>query len=281
MNIKIAKALCLISILFFSNAFSSPDKSIDKLLNLSGTTKQVEQLPDLISSGFIEGFSEVTTVTEEDKILLTDAIAQSFNSSIFLNQIQLIVEKNISKNEMKTLLSWYESDLGKLITKAEIKASTDEAYKEIMQSINDLMKNTKRLEMAVRVEKLLNDSDKLVRLQKKIGLSVYLGIMQLLDPEAPSSDLEEFKAELANMEGMLQAGIKQMIYATFIYSYQGINDSDLGKYEKFLNTETYQSFNDATINGLENGFDVVISLFTTKLAKIIKKIIEDSSEDET
>ena len=93
-----------LTLLLFSNAFSSPEKPIDKLLSISGVTKQVTQFPDLISSGFIEGFSEVTAVTEEDKTLLTDAIAQLFNSSVFLNQIQLIVEKDINEDEIRTLM---------------------------------------------------------------------------------------------------------------------------------------------------------------------------------
>ena len=274
---KIFFTTTILCIFFSSLSYSSPNKeSISNLLNLSGVSEVFELVPDLVSEGFIDGFTEEMSITDEEEKALLNDIKQSFNSSIFQNSIQLIIEAGLNEGELATLLKWYESDLGMLITKVEIKSSTDSAYNEVMKNAVTLMKDTKRLEMAKRIDKLLDETSKMMKLQKKIGLSVYAGIVSSLEPSESHKLIAEYEAEIADMDDMLRAGLQQYIYASFIYTYQDINDSDMEKYELFLGLNASQKFGDAVINGIEDGFDEAISILTKKMASTLRTIIDRS-----
>ena len=278
----IFNALFILCVLFSNFTQASPDEvSIKKLLKLSGLTAAIEQFPQMISEGFFEGFAEEVTVTDDEKKVLMDDINQSFNASIFLNQIQSRVEKDLNQDELMTLLKWYESDLGKLITKAELKSTTDSAYNEIMSNAIALMKDTKRLEMAKKFDELLDQTNRAMKLQKKIALSVTTGIISSLESEQSDKLLAEFEAEIAGMEAMMRIATQQYIYVSFIYTYQDINDSDLGEYVTFLESNTYKKFDNAILDGLDNGFDVAIPNFTKTLASTIQSIIERSISEQS
>jgi len=98
-------------------------------------------------------------------------------------------------------------------------------------------------------------------------------------PDQSDKSLAEFEAEISGMETIMRAATQQYIYVSFIYTYQDFNDSDLDKYVSFLESKTYQKFDNVILDGLENGFDVAIPIFTKKLAKTIQNITKRSASE--
>ena len=126
------KNVWLLIVLFSSASFAEvSDKSIDKILDLSGLTVQVAQFPGLIKTGMSlamqqgEPLPEINTMLKMvDETVLVSEILQGIRASL---------KSSLNENEAQQLLVWYESDIGKEITAAEEKASTPDAVKQIMQ----------------------------------------------------------------------------------------------------------------------------------------------------
>ncbi|MFP3976834.1 hypothetical protein [Marinobacter sp. KMM 10035] len=166
-------------------------------------------------------------------------------------------------------MAWYESDLGREITRAEESASTPEAYQKMMQSAQSLLENSERVEFANRLDVLMGATEMTMGIQEHTGIAVYSAIMTAMQPDAPLN-IEPFKAQMDAASEQTRAAIKQMVTISFLYSYRNIETNNLKKYGKFLNDATTLKFNKTIMDSMNSGLESSVSKWADLLAKIFK-----------
>lgn len=248
---------------------STKVNSLDRLLRLSGLTKQVGEYPGLVKAGFIQGAQQGGSIPDTEISLILGSADRAILPSTILSEIRDSLKFSLSDEDIEILLKWYESDIGKRITAAEEEASTPEAYQQMMNSAQKLLENTKRVEMAARLDELLGATDMAMRIQEFSGLAVYSAIMTAMAPNQ-ELNLDAFESQMAAMEPQMRENIQQLVLVSFVYSYQQIDDDSLAKYEAFLNRPVTKNFNDSTIKGLSRGFEKVVSSWASDIASILK-----------
>ena len=142
--IKHQYKLLLVAIFFFASSLSYADisdESINKLLELSGLTMQVDQFPDLIKAEIEQAKQQSTLIPDSEYGSMVNSFNESILPSEIIEGIRVSLKKSINEEEAQKLLAWYESDLGKEIRYAEESASTPEAYKQMRQSAQSLLEN--------------------------------------------------------------------------------------------------------------------------------------------
>ncbi len=165
--------LCLASLSYAE----VPDEILNKVIELSGITKQVNQFPELIKSGMDQARQQGTPVSDEDHGAMLLFVDQSVVPADMVAKIRASLKESLSDHEAKQLLAWYETELGREITEAEEKASTPAAYQEMMQSAESLMQDLDRLEYAMRIDMELGLTRMTMDLQEQTGIAVYSAIM--------------------------------------------------------------------------------------------------------
>ena len=139
----------LLIVLFLSSPLSYAeisDESLNKILDLSGLTMQVNQFPGLIKVGMEQAKQQGVPISDAEYSLMVTSADKSILPSKILGEIKKSLKQSINEEEAKKLLAWYESDLGKEITKAEEKASTPNAYQQMMQAAPSLLENSERVD---------------------------------------------------------------------------------------------------------------------------------------
>jgi len=263
--ILLATLLCLSS---FSYA-EVTDESLNKLLDLSGLTKQIGQFPETIKGSMQQARQQGTPIPDEDHKAMMMAIDQSMVPSEMVADIRTLLKKSISEDEAKQLLVWYESDLGREITSAEVKASTAEAYKEMMQTAETLMQDLERLEYAMRLDMLLGLTKMTMDLTKQTGIATYSAIMTAMQPDAPL-DLEPLKAKMKAERAQTREAIKGMVLLSLVYTYKDLEIEKLRQYETFLKDPSTMKFNKTGIKGLYRALSTSISKFTRALVVMLE-----------
>ena len=264
--------LLLVAIFFFVPSLSYADvsdESINKLLDLSGLTMQVDQIPDLIKTGMAQAKQQGTPIPDAEYSSLINSANESILPSEIIEGIRVSLKKSINEKEAQKLLGWYESDLGKEITHAEESASTPEAYQQMMQSAQSLLENSERVEFANRLDVLLGATDMTMGIQEHTGIAVYSAIMTAMQPDAPLN-IEPFKAQMDAASVQTRAALKQMVTISFVYSYKNIETNNLKKYEYFLNDATTMKFNKTIMDSMNRELKSSVSKWADVLAQIFK-----------
>lgn len=264
--------LLLVVMLFFASSFSYAevsDASVNKLLVLSGLTKQVNQFPDAIKAGLEQAKQQGTPIPDAEYSSIIKGVDKSFLPAKILNGMRVSLKKSINESEAKELLAWYESDLGKEITRAEESASTVEAYHQMMQLSQSLLADTERVEFANRIDALLGATDMAMKLQENSSIAVYSAIMSALQPNTPLN-VEPFKNQMEAQKDQTRAEIKKMVTISFVYSYQKIEIEKLQKYELFIGGPTSKKFYTTVVNSMNKEFASSISKWAEALIKMPK-----------
>ncbi len=249
---------------------------IDRLLGQSGLTQQVNEFPAQVKAGFMQGIQQGGPIPDGVLAALSDSIDNSIAPAVILDEIRTSIKQAVSDDEVATLLDWYSSDIGKKITAAEAEASKPESYQYIMNNATQLLSDTRRVEMAHKLDALIGATDMAMDIQEFSGQAVYTAIMTAMVPEQ-KVDLSGYKAQMAAIEPQARESIRQLIAASFVYTYRNLDDSTLNQYMDYLSRPLTRRFNDAAIAGLNKGFETVVTRWADEVAAILKTAIAQQS----
>lgn len=270
-------ACCLLLFLFVSillPAHASTERisenSLDKILQGSGLVAQIEQFPELIKAGMEDARGQEGALPEFAYNLILASIDQTILAADILSGIETSLRNNISQGDASQLIKWYESPLGKKVSRLEALAAKPETYDEMAATEEQLLANTKRLESAKRFDDLLNATAMNASIQKHTSIAIFSAVMAARNPneEVNVAPLKEY---LDSIEEQTRQVIKKDILLSFIYSYKDISFEELILYEDFLNTQGAKNFNKAVVKSMQHEIEIAISKWAMSLTSILRR----------
>ncbi len=267
--------LLLITIFGASTAWSADisSDSLDRLITLSGIKKQVAEIPGMVRLGAEQARQQGARISDADFEKVLKAMDGAFQSSEIVGTISLEIRKSISESDAKKLLAWYESDLGRKITIAEEKASTPKAYQEMMATAKSLLADEKRVELARRLDEIINVTDMMMQLQEFTGIAVFTAISKALNPDQPVQ-VETYKSRMRESENQIRTNIRQVVIISSVFSYKDIDIESIKKYVDFNDSPNMRHFNDGVKLGMKNALNTAIEKMATSLGASFKKPTE-------
>ena len=246
------------------------NESLDKILELSGVSVQVKEFPKQIKVG-VEASQQQASQIEQDKLdLMLKMIDSAILPKNMLSGIKTSLQQTMTEQDIQKLLLWYESKLGKEITQAEERLSTEEGFKEMIEAGDSLFENEARVAFAKRLDELLGLTKSTLDYQEATSLAVYTAMMTSLRPEE-DLDLAGFQAQKAMQRRQLYPATQQIVLASLLYSYQNVDMAKLQKYEAFLKTPHALEFNKNAMMSMSNEFINSTSRFARGMAAIVQR----------
>ncbi|MCK5684996.1 DUF2059 domain-containing protein [bacterium] len=274
---RIIKLTAIIIILFVAStvwAEKITDKSLDKLMDLSGMNKQFSGISGMIVMGMEQARKQTPIIGDKEFENIKRVSAEAFSSEKILKILKAELKKKISEAETKNLFAWYESDLGKKITAAEVKSSTPMAYQEMMQNASVLLKDVERVKLAQKINSFISSSDMIVQLQMKTSIAVFVAISIAMEPDK-KVNLKAFKKNLKAQKPQFVKQAEQMTILSLVYSYRDIDVKDIEKYIKFIKNPGTKNLNESGIRGIKKAINHSIKLMAKSLGQIFKKHHKD------
>ena len=207
-------------------------EAIDNLMNLSGLSGQIPEL----SSGLINSFVPYLTKMRQDiRVELSNVINKSFGKEVMLQTIRDEVSKSVSLEDTLNMLNWYNSDVGKEITKAEDRAMAEVDVEGLMSQKDALFKDKQRVALCTQIEEQAQITDFLVDTQIEVIKATQKVTQPSSDSKAQDDYFDALKKEV-------KKSIKEQTILSLLKSYESIETDKMKRYLEFLRKETTKNF---------------------------------------
>ncbi len=248
--------------------------SLDKLITLSGVTKEVSHFPELLQLGLNQARQQAkqqnSPMSDGDFAEIKSAMAKGFQAADIVRAISGEVKGSVSEADAKAILAWLESDLGRKITKAEDDASDPAVYQKMAKSVDKLMADKERMQFAERLVKVLNSTEKMLEVQENLGVAMVVAMSTASNPAQPVK-AADIKAKIAPMLEQQRPTLEQSLLLSYVYTYRDIDMASLDKYVAFLEQPSSKRFHDSVMKGMSAGLEQAGTKVGTTLAASLAK----------
>ncbi len=268
---SIAVMVCASSL---SWAEAVTQSSLDKLMTLSGITKEVSHFPELLQLGLNQAQQQAklqkSPMSDADFTQIRKAMTSAFQPADIVRAISGEVKGSVSEADAKAILAWLESDLGRKITKAEDDASDPAAYQKMAKSVESLMSDEKRVQFAQRLAKALNSTEQMLEVQENLGVAMVVAMSTASNPAQPVK-AADIKAKIAPMLEQQRPNLEQGLLRSYVYTYKDIDLASLDKYVAFLEEPSSKRFHESVMKGMSTGLEQAGTKVGTTLAASLAK----------
>lgn len=235
MNKVIQSGVLLLTLLIVNNvsAGTISESSLNKIMALSGLNKQVVQFPAMVGAGMAQARQQGSTIPDAEYSEMLKSVKSAFEPSTFLKVIGKEIKSNLSEADAKKLLTWYQSSLGRKITKAEEAASTPAGYQQMIKEAQSLLANTKRVNLAKEIDSLINMTDMTMQLQEDSGIAVYTAISSVMNPGKPVN-VKPYVDQVSAQKQQMRAQVEQLVLLSFVYGYKDLDAASIKNILVFL-----------------------------------------------
>lgn len=266
----------LLSVGFFSfhiNAVAS-NEDINELIKYSGIDRQFDGMPGIVEAVLNQAQADAVKqgknpIPENEFFNLKQALMHAFKPAVIVKKIRKDLRKELTIDDVDDLMRWYKSDLGRKITSEEVKASSPDAYMDMMNNIESLTKDQDRINMAFDIEHQVDSVDMATTLQKKTLLGIYTALFSRNDPA--SFDVKLVQSMIDSQEKVIRSQLEQTVILSYVYSYRSISLDDQSRYVSFLKRTTSKKFMKTVNNGLMHGLDKITDNLKIILQNMIQK----------
>ncbi len=286
MNKKIALWAPLLALLVFAGTASAAglsDDSLNKLLDLSGIDKQIGAFPDLLKLGVDRAQAaakaqaaqggQQAPLSDQDFSDLKTAMVDAFQPGPLLQSTGGAIRKKVTEPEATKLIAWFESDLGKKITQAEVDASTPAAQQDMINQAQTLLGDKDRMAFAQKLDKLLHATDERIKFQERNATAMLTAVSAKQNPgqQVSADDVKKLKQKIATALEHSRPNLEMATAVSFAYTYRNIDMESLNKYSAFLSSPAARHFYDSSRAGMANGLDQAVARMMDNISAIAKK----------
>ncbi|PCJ45875.1 MAG: hypothetical protein COA99_03810 [Moraxellaceae bacterium] len=247
--LKLVSILVLIACTPLSIASPIAEDTLYELVVLSGVKSQVESLSGAVLAGMTsrgETSSEKVSIVEE-----------SLNSNSMLERLTSNFGKSLTQSEAMELISWYSSNFGARVARAEESGSTGDAQVEMQKMAQQLLSDPARLKKIKEMEKVGSLVDNAIDLQITLALSAATVVHQQKNPNKPLN-LDILKNITTSQVNGMRSNIEMSIIISLLYTFRDFNIEELDKYIDTLNTPVMMKFNESMNSGMNIAFNEAI-----------------------
>lgn len=245
----------------------------DRLLDLSAVTQQIQQIPSVFQAAIQESYSQNPVLPYSSVEKLIKSTQEAFVAKEIQSIVKTEIGQKVSKQDIKELFKWYESDLAKKISREEAAGSTPQAYEEISINGHTLLNDKEKVAFAQRVDRLIEATEFNMALQEYTALATLSSLMAATRPNQ-QMDMPGLKAMIKTQIQQARPQVEQQLILNNVYSYRNLDMKELAKYEAFLSTPSAKTFHKAMMEGMKKAMESAI----TKWASILPTAIQSGQQ---
>jgi|GEM_PF-596174 len=204
-------------------------------------------------------------------VMLKNMMSRVYEPEEWLQSIRHRMLANYRPQYMRTLFKWYQSPLGKKITQAEMKDSSEGMTKEKKEFLNQLKyypPKENRLEMAERLETTVGITD--------YTMDTFLMLMKVLLPFNNQWKGQPIRKVTHNVREDLFDSAREYFLQSFLYKFRHLSDKELSRYVSFVTSSAGKWFYRSYFRGSKDALEQT----SVELQALMNSIQEEmESED--
>lgn len=246
---------------------ASAQSDSENLIEQSSVFSLASQIPKHLLSGFHHGSQLIPQAAQQASLhssLQTQA-EQLFNRTSTVRYMAMAVDKALSADEQNQILEWYQSEPGKAIRQAQLYATSDQGFADMMTGVvsaeNNIFDRPDLLELAELLDQQLGLVEFMVDMQELEQLAK-LSTYRTLNKEP--FDLDQFAQKMQQQRQQMKFNAENLVSMSLAFAFRNIPDQDIG-YDHFLQQSVTQLYLKAAMHGLESAKQQMVKDWLNRL----------------
>jgi len=227
---------------------------VKKLMQRSGLDDQIVQIPAQFQAGLTEAQAQQPQLSTEESSQLTGMMVAAFDARSLHADTERYIKAQMSDADIKQVLEWLDSPLGKKITALESAAATPEGMTAMQGQMESLLRRSDRVALTEEFDKAARVTDATINLINNMQVALTAAMMAQL-PKEQQLPIEALQQIVQENEANMRAMMEPQIQASLLYTYQSLSDEELERYIAFANSEAGQRYHAVSIDAL--GFALI------------------------
>ncbi len=238
-----------------SPAMEAKDQLLNMLYRRSGMQQQMDQLPMVIQVSFDQAVEEDNAFQRLPRSVIEEmraAIGIAYDSESIRNNVLRECHDRLDIDDLKGVLGWLDSRLGRKLTRLEELASSPEAYTQMQRyalALEHTPPSAKRLAVIQQLDAAMKATDTGVEIALNTQAAVAMAVVASLPAEQQPS-YSQLTATLEQYRPQIRHVVENQTLVALLYTYRDISDAELTAYSTFSCSPSGTRYHDAFIAGL-------------------------------
>jgi len=271
--------LSLLSTVSYAQTRDNP--IIRELYVKSGMEKQTQQIPSVTQSYLDHSAQKDGELQKLPKRVLSAmraSLPEAFAPARVKEVMLAEFAQELTDEDIKGALQWFDSPLGKKCTQLEEAASTAEAQAEMLKFAAGLQNSpptAERLKALRELDSAVKITDSAVDMAMSIQVAIALGMLATLPmeqrerPDDVARELERSRPDIENM-------VRTETFISNLYTYKDLTDAEIKQYAEFARSPAGSKFGLAAISALKKA----LSEGAARWGKLIGDAINEKGNSE-
>ncbi len=242
--------------LLFSCAFrakpADPDQLPAELMLRSGLEKQLEQVSRTMQA-VLDRSRAQDLLTKSFPQSEFDELSRQMEAAFDARSLKGVVQKRIvsdlTESDIRTVLAWLNSPLGRRITKIEEEASSPEAYAQRQAAGGTTAGDGDRIARLRKLDKAVNGTESALNAALSMQVALLTAVSTELPPEQRSS-VDEIVDIVKQTTPDWRTEAEQQIIVYYLDTYRALSDVELDQYLAFAESASGRKYHSAMMAGV-------------------------------
>ncbi len=224
---KIGLSLLTLTVLS-TGLFAKADKAlVSEYMDISGSKITIESMGEQITTGLAQTSMMYGEKVDEKKVAFLKTVFDADNG---VEIVESYLVKNFDNSELKNIIAYYKSPLGKKVTQTALDAINPSAQADMYRFLADLQSNPPSKRRTAVIKTLIEKLQMVESME-----NVFAGLIAYLNTEA-SMDKKLSSEKIAQLESMMHQAFSQQMFVSALFIYRDISNQELEKVIKFYET---------------------------------------------
>jgi hypothetical protein len=227
---------------------------VDELMQKSGLWKQIGEFEPTMQAGIAQSQPGGKPLDEDALRALRRAAAAGYAPERMRAAVRAQMARELAPRDIREVMAWLSTDLGRRITAAEEKASEPAQAQRLADAGARMLAKMPRSRRAL-LERLVT-ATRAAEFNASLLIDTTVGVMRGIELVTPQDgDNPGAEEVIAGIEARKPALIEAMraeSAAAFAVAYESLRDADLRKYVRFAESPLGGRYHDVTSRALES-----------------------------
>jgi hypothetical protein len=249
------RAIC-VAVLLAAATFAHADidrSSAEGLVRKSGLWEQLGGLSAQVEAGLQQAIALTGKAPAASEKARIGRVVQAAYAADRLRSVSTgVIASRVQAQHLNALRQWFDSPVGKSITRLEEATTTDQSDPRIALSEGAALLKSMPAERRKLLQDLLtatHAAEAIVQITINTAVAVQTGIASV-GPNTPGPSANQLRADLEAQRPQMLASFGAMALATFARTYAEVSSEQMRQYVTFIRTPAGAAFNDAAFEAL-------------------------------
>jgi|GEM_PF-3171107 len=279
---KFFRFITTLTIITFSlpgRAEEATSGQIQTLIQKSGLSAQLEQLPQILEMGLNQSRQKnKESLAPEEFEMLKNAMIVSYDPAILQKSVSDYILVKISKEEIDQILSWLDSPIGRKIIKLEEDTATPEGEEKMENMSEELYKDEDRIALVQELDEAIRGSESNVEMVLSIQYAMAVSMAIAIDPGNQDLLDNVMKRVMAGRRQMTEV-VRESTLKNYLYTYHTLQPGEIRQYIEFAKTAYGMKYFQVITESLSKGIIEASRNVGKIFGQSLKKAKEETREE--